>query len=137
MENNETLVLELKKYYLDDENMKAAINEANEAQDELFGLFDDFSNKYEESEDDSLFDTFSNEVKKHIQKYKNVSEFVNKESTKLNENLNKLESLDNKNDEINQLIQVLDNLGNTLEGYSRLLNLSIKTIKEIGGIENE
>ena len=46
-------------------------------------------------------------------------------------------SLSEKDETANQLIELLEDLGNTLESYSKLLNLSIKTIKEIGGNENE
>ena len=137
MENQETFVLELKKYYIDNEEMSNSIKLSNEAQDDLNGLFEDFSEKYEEANDDALFDEFANNVKEHIQKYKEVTEFANNEGKKINENRNKLNSLTEKDETVNQLIDLLDDLGNTLEAYSKLLNLSIKTIKEIGGNENE
>jgi hypothetical protein len=137
MENNETFVLELKKYYIDNEEISNAINLSNEAQEDLFELFENFSNEYEESKDDSLFDGFTNDVKKHIQKYKSVSEFANSEGKKINDNLNKLNDISDKNEDVIKLIEVLEDLGNTLESYSKLLNLSIKTIKEVGGNENE
>ena len=137
MENQETFVLELKKYYIDNEEIMNSIKLSNEAQEDLFNLFEYFSSSYEESQDESLFDEFANNVKKHIQQYKSVTEFANSEGKKVNDNLNKLLSLSEKDETANQLIELLEDLGNTLESYSKLLNLSIKTIKKIGGNENE